>query len=127
MNSKILCLCCIMLVLIISDSMAKKDNGRRGRKGRFGKFGRGGPEYQFKRICKYFEDESSVFDACEDVKENVETFMNEKKEDTKTFMEEQKGNLEDVVRSVCENMNDDNSTATCDGRMKANICRKLTK
>ena len=126
MNSKILSLACIMLVLIVSDSMAKKENGRRGRKGRFGKFGRGGPEHQFKRICKYFEDESSVFDACEDIKENVETFINEKKEDTKTFMEEQKGNLEDVVRSVCENMNDDNSTATCDGRMKANICRKLT-
>ena len=121
MNSKILFLGSIMLVLIVSDSMAKK-----GRKGRFGKFGRGGPEYQFKRICKYFEDESSVFDACEDIKENVETFMNEKKEDTKTFMEEQKGNLEDVVRTVCENMNDDNSTTTCDGRMKANICRKLT-
>merc|ERR1712113_1074706 len=109
-----------MLALIASDAIARKQNGRRG-KGRDRNFGRGCPEgikHQFKRICRLFADESSVFNACEDIKENVETFMNEKKEDTKTFMEEQKGNLEDVVRGVCENMNDDNSTATCDGRMK---------
>ena len=50
--------------------------------------------------------------------------MNDKKEDTKTFMEEQKANLEDVVKGVCESMSDENSTTTCDGKIKANICRK---
>ena len=128
MNSKFLYLTFLMLALIASDAMARKQNGRRG-KGRGGNFGRGGPEgikHQLKRICRLFADESSVFDACEDIKENVETFMNDKKDDTKTFMEEQKANLEDVVKSVCESMSEENSTTTCDGKIKANICRKLS-
>lgn len=117
-----------MLALIASESMARRQGGRGGR-GRGGKFGHGGPGgagRQFKRICDLFADESSVFDACEDIKENVETFMDDKKESTKTFMEEQKGNLEDVVRSVCENMNDEDTTTTCDGKIKTNICKKLS-
>ena len=59
--------------------------------------------------------------------QNIYIYMHSvKKEDTKTFMEEQKANLEDVVKSVCESMNDENSTTTCDGKIKANICRKLS-
>ena len=129
MNSKVLVLTCLMVALIASESMARKQGGRRGG-GRRGKFGYGGPGgaggQQFKRICSLFADESTVFDACEDIKENVEAFMDEKKESTKTFMEEQKANLEDVVRSACENLNDDNSTSSCDGKIKANICNKLS-
>ena len=85
MNRKLIYLTALMLVLIASNSMAKKQNGRRGKKGRVGDFGRSGPERQLKAICRIFADESSVFDACEDIRENVETFMDEKEENPKHF------------------------------------------
>ena len=67
---------------------------------------------QFQRICDVFAHERSVFDACEEIKGNVETFKINIEETTKTFIDEQTSILEDVIISICKAMNADEFVAT---------------
>ena len=80
---------------------------------------------QLQRICDVFAGESSVFDACQDIKGNVETFQSYIEDTINTFMNEQTSHLEDVVISVCKAMNDDNFVAKGYEKVTYKQCKKL--
>lgn len=76
------------------------------------------------RTCDVFSDESSVFNVCEDIKGNVETFQINMEETAKSFMNEQTSILEDVVASVCKAIDDDFDAAGND-QVKNKHCNKM--
>ena len=78
---------------------------------------------QLQRICDVFAGESSVFDACQDIKGNVETFQSYIEDTISTFMNEQTSNLEDVVISVCKSMDED-FVVTGNEQVKYKHCKK---
>ena len=140
MYLKLLFATCFIVALITTESAARK--GRNGPSGRargnrnFRKGGMAIIEKQFRKICNKFDDHEEVSNQCDDAKEKIRTFMNKKdeerktfrnkkEEETKLFMEEQKEALETVVKAVCTGIEDNNSATTCNGRIKANICKKL--
>ena len=128
MNLKVLILTCLMVALIASESDAKRKRGRNGRGrngGNFGKFGGGSAKRQVKKWCNTFEDNGSVFTACSEMTENVESYMEQTRNATKTYLEQQKAILEDVVKTACSSLNEDEGAMTCNGNIKANICSNL--
>ena len=80
---------------------------------------------QLQRICDVFADESSVFNACENIKGNVETFQSYIENTINTFMNEETSHLEDVVISVCKAMNDDDFVAKGYEKVTNKHCKKL--
>ena len=59
------------------------------------------------------------------VGEGVKAFKYIEKVDVRERTEEQKEALETVVKAVCTDIEDNGSAPTCNGRIKANICKKL--
>ena len=125
MNLKVLLLTCLIVALIVSESDAKRKRGRNGGGRKGGHFGGGGGKRQVKRWCKNFEDDANVFAACSQLTENVESYMEQMKNETKTYLEQQKAVLEEVVKTACSSLNDDEGTMTCNGNIKENICNSL--
>ena len=135
MSSKIIYPAFLMMMLMASESMARapslwrsSDDLRRplrplrplnGFTGFTEELG------QLQKICEVFSDNRSVFDACQDIKGNVETFQINIEETTKTFMDEQMSILEDVIISVCKAMNDDDFVTTDNEKVKYKHCKKL--
>ena len=129
MNLKVLFLPCLIVALISSESDAQRDRVERNRPGKnggnCGHCDGGSEKRQVEKWCNSFEDNASVFTACSQLTENVESYMEQTKNDAKTYMEQQKAILEDVVKTACSNLNEDEEAMTCNGNIKANICSNL--
>ena len=121
MNWKVFLFTFLIVALIESESEAKRKRGRKR-----GNFGGGGAKRQVERWCNNFEDDASAYASCVYVVSvDIENHMEQMKNDTETYLKQQKEELEDVVKTACKRLGEDEGAMTCNRRINANICSKL--